>query len=690
MYNHTNLQIYYDVISALEKDELYQALHLLKDLINTDSNYNLYDDWEKIFQSYHTLLTYMSEGTPDEQRETFHHQFIRNCYSLAYRALRTLQLKEGIFSYDSFLRITEQEQLSIEVLIKKISVKRQQIFFSSVTANDVAQTKQLKQDQEFLINDLFNYICTSAEWTENDIQQMNNLFLDEVAEEDEKLLLISAISISLFNYLDSKKTLFLIHLYQTGTIRMGIRAFVGLIFSLIFNHSMLHHFPALLKEIDALQNDPNFIHDLTSLQIQLLCLSKTEEAQHKINEEIIPNFMKSRKEISSSMVDIKKLEEMLDDDNEYDSPFDKDTANKLRDGISELMKMHEQGVDVYYGTFKNLKKFPFFNKVANWFRPFNFQHSDFSKLNNPESMSLRAIVQDADMCDSDKYSLGFMFQNLPTSNLQMIKEQLGNVFGSDVVAAPTSKIKNDPIDKNVLKRLYLQDCYRFYMLYRDGTVFKNPFKENLLLSDYPLFSRLLSQSHQELLKIAYFAYQQKEWSITVHLFDNLSATFPLPLEALQMYGFSLLKTKDFNMAIEYFKKVVILSPSSIWTYKQLALCYRSTGNLKEATENYQKIIQLAPEDTSALLHFGECLFLTGNIDEAMKQFYKVEYLHPDLISAMRAIAWYSLSSQKQQQAEKYYLKIFSKNPKAEDYLNGGHSAWINGHTSEAIERYRKF
>lgn len=689
MNNHTSLQIYRDVISALEQDELYQALYLLKDLINADSNYDLYEDLDRIFQSYHTLLSYMSQGIPDDQRETFYHQFVRNCYSLSYRALRASQLNKNVSSYCSYLRTVEQEQLSLEVLLKKLEINRQQKIFSSVTA-DTAQTDKLKQDENLLINNLFDFIRTSGEWSENEAKQMEDLFQEEDFQEDNKLLLISAISLSVLNYLDYRKVLFIIQLYRIGNTKTRVRAFLGLIFSLIFNNGMLHHFPALIKEVMELQKEPHFIHDLTSLQIQLLCLSKTEEAQHKINEEIIPNFMKSRGEMSKNIVDIKKLEEMLDDDSEFDSPFDKSTTNKLRDGISELMNMHEQGVDVYYATFKNLKNFPFFNTVANWFRPFNFNHYDFSNLNSAESQPLRAIILDSDMCDSDKYSLGFMFHNLPTANLQMIKEQMGNVFGSAFSGTPISKTKNDPIDYNVLKRLYLQDCYRFFMLYGDSHEFRNPFKENLLLSDYSLFKTLLSESQEELLKIAYFAYQQKKWLTTVHIFRNMSTTFPLPLEALQMYGFSLLKIKDFNAAIGYFKKVIILSPSSIWTYRQLALCYRSVGNLNEAIESYQKIIQLAPEDTSALLHLGECLFLTGSIDEAMKQFYKVEYLHPDLTSAMRAIAWYSLSSDKPQQAEKYYQKIFQMAPKAEDFFNAGHSAWINGHIPEAIERYQKF
>lgn len=689
MYNHTNLQIYQDVISALEQDELYQALHLLKDLINADSNYDLYDDWDKIFQSYHTLLSYMSQGIPDDKRETFYHQFVRNCYSLSYRAFRASQMNNRVSLYYSYLRTAEQEKLSLDVFINKIEINRQQFFFSSVTA-DTAQTDKLKQDENLLMNDLFDFIWTSGEWSEHDVQIMENLFQEEDFQEDNKLLLISAISLSVSNYLDYKKVLFLIQLYRTGAIKMRVRAFIGLIFSLIFNNGMLHHFPALIKEIMKLQNDPHFINDLASLQIQLLCLSKTEDAQHKINEEIIPNFIKSRGEMSNNIVDIKKLEEMLDDENEFDSPFDKTTTNKLRDGISELMNMHEQGVDVYYATFKNMKNFSFFNTISNWFRPFNFNYYDLSNMNSPEYQPLRAIILDSDMCDSDKYSLGFMFHNLPIANLQMIKEQIGNVFGTAFVETPTSETKKDPIDNNVLRRLYLQDCYRFFMLYGDSHEFKNPFKKNLLLSDYSLFNTLLSQSQEELLKIGYFAYQQKKWLTTIHIFRNLSDTYPLPLEALQMYGFSLLKIKDFNLAIEYFKKVIILSPSSIWTYRQLALCYRSIGNVKEAIDSYQKIIELVPEDTSALLHLGECLFLEGHIDEAMKQFYKVEYLHPDLISVMRAIAWYSLCSNKPQQAEKYYQRIFSAGAKPKDYLNAGHSAWINGHTPEAIERYQKF
>lgn len=683
-----NTLLFREVISALEQDELYQGLHKLKVLIDLNSNFDLNEDWMQINQSYGTLLSYMSQGIADEQREIFHHQFIRNCYSLSFRAIRASQLKNDTSLYYSFLRKAEHENLSIESLIKKLNDNKQQEFFSSVTG-DNSQTVKLQNEHESLMNDLFLFVWTSEEWSENEVQLIDSLFREKEFPDEDKLLLISAITLSLFVFLDARKLQFIINLYQSGTVKTRIRTFFGLIFTLVFHQRILHHFPLLMSEILSIQQNPHFVKDLTELQIQLISLSKMEEIQHKINEEIIPNFINSNAVDSQNIVDINKVEEILEDDKEFESPFDKETTNKLRDSVSELIKMQEQGADVYYVSFKNLKHFPFFRTLANWFRPFNFNNAEFLSLNNPESSSLRSMIIDSDMCDSDKYSLGLMFQTLPGANLQMIKEQIGGKQNLNISDTSAAKSKN-PMGENLLKRFFLQDCYRFYMLFEGKNEFKNPFEENMLLTECPLFNKVFSQSKEELLKIGYFAYQQNDLQKCIKVFSHFSSKETLPLEALQMYGHSLQKMKDYEAAITCYIKATILSPSSIWTLRQLAYCYRMIGNLKEAVNNYNRIIVLEPSDTSALLHLGECFFHSGDVESAMKQFYKVEYLHPDSISAMRAIAWYSLSSDNPQQAEKYYQKIFSIGPKRDDFFNAGHTAWVNGQITTAIERYQKY
>ena len=76
-------------------------------------------------------------------------------------------------------------------------------------------------------------------------------------------------------------------------------------------------------------------------------------------------------------------------------------------------------------------------------------------------------------------------------------------------------------------------------------------------------------------------------------------------------------------------------------------------------------------------------------EEALKYFYKVDFISEGSPKTWRPIAWCSLVLGKLQQAETYYDKIFSRLPKAADYLNMGHTHLVQKRVKEACENYKK-
>ncbi len=67
--------------------------------------------------------------------------------------------------------------------------------------------------------------------------------------------------------------------------------------------------------------------------------------------------------------------------------------------------MQEDGGDVFMSTFANLKSFPFFSDVVNWFMPF---HLDNLTVKNALGSELSAIgnlvLSSPFLCNGDKYS----------------------------------------------------------------------------------------------------------------------------------------------------------------------------------------------------------------------------------------------------------------------------------------------
>ena len=137
-------------------------------------------------------------------------------------------------------------------------------------------------------------------------------------------------------------------------------------------------------------------------------------------------------------------------------------------------------------------------------------------------------------------------------------------------------------------------------------------------------------------------------------------------------------------------KADIIKPDTLWTIRHIAQCYRLQGELEKALCYYQLAEDLAPENISLLLQTGESFASTKRYEEAFARFFKVEFLKPGSQRALRAIAWYSFITGKDEQARNYYRKLEDiSGSEWEDYLNAAHIEWVNHNNTEAIEFYNK-
>ena len=85
---------------------------------------------------------------------------------------------------------------------------------------------------------------------------------------------------------------------------------------------------------------------------------------------------------------------------------------------------------------------------------------------------------------------------------------------------------------------------------------------------------------------------------------------------------------------------------------------------------------------------GSCLAELQHYDEALQYFFKMDFMESNCLKAWRAIAWCSLVCGKTEQAARYYEKILNTDKTvATDYLNAGHTAWIQGNTDRAATLY---
>ena len=71
-----------------------------------------------------------------------------------------------------------------------------------------------------------------------------------------------------------------------------------------------------------------------------------------------------------------------------------------------MAEMQRNGSDIYFGGFKQMKRYPFFYTLSNWFCPFYQEHPGLSnttsKLKNSKFLDI--LQKNGPFCDSDKFS----------------------------------------------------------------------------------------------------------------------------------------------------------------------------------------------------------------------------------------------------------------------------------------------
>jgi hypothetical protein len=154
-------------------------------------------------------------------------------------------------------------------------------------------------------------------------------------------------------------------------------------------------------------------------------------------------------------------------------------------GFSRFSDMEKQGSDIYFGGFSQMKRFPFFYTLSNWFVPFYLGHPALESVRKKlgENKFLQILFNSGPFCDSDKYSfalaMGSIIDKIPDS----VKEMLNS--GEAVLGPVASNI--DKESTTFLRRSYLQDLYRFFRLYPYRQDFRNPFENFSSVSGGPGF-----------------------------------------------------------------------------------------------------------------------------------------------------------------------------------------------------------
>ncbi|HZK03516.1 MAG TPA: tetratricopeptide repeat protein [Bacteroidaceae bacterium] len=681
------------IFSLLLDSRLKEALELLRIQIDLSNNWHLKARFDELTIAYTYMLQYFRQGVPDTQRVALYKRLIKKTIILNDDTIQTILLNISNTLYYQTKRIFNNNTSNFDQFVPILEN------FSEMFPNNRASSesnliesdylKQLLSKHEKSIHSFFNTIWTSDTWNIDIKKSFLHIANSSKISPTDIALIISAVTLSLFERFDSQKYILLCDLSNHKEPLVSQRALTGLVLVTILHDHVLPYFSDSKRRLELLFESPNIETRLSEIQLLLLLCRETTKIDKKMREEIIPSMLKNPK-LDLGIAEMTDPEDINPDWEEW---IDK---SNVKDKVMEISELQMEGADVYMSTFSNLKNYPFFKELPNWFRIFDFRQPNiqetFSQLELNRSVFGKALLVSSFFCNSDKYSFCFTFSQIPTAQRDMI---IGQITEQNLDMSHDPQMSEIiPKDKlyGIIAKQYIQDLYRFFKLFSRRHEFYDPFKENLNYLNTKALNTI-SKRPETLKETAEFFLNKGYYDEAANSFMEIASTIKPDKTDYQLFqkaGYALQKTDQIELALEQYMIADILNPDNIWTIRHRAQCHRILKEPDKALELYLQAEIIQPDRLSLLLQIGECLVSLERYEEALTRFFKVEYLRPGSIKAWRAIAWCALLCDKTEQAQKYYDKLINEpQPSPQDYLNAGHAKWILKKASNAAILYKK-
>lgn len=683
------------IYGLLADRQIKKVFGLLSGLTALLQDWAFYDKLNELETSYKYMIRYMFEGIEDPARAQVYNGLVSSIFSLTDRVTEALLERESTSLYYSKKRyyqlhpeMTIQQQSDIlDTAINNLSLNS---LLSDIKNNTQTQT-ELRRQIESAGEELVTRIWSNYPATEWDYSALHDGLTPERFPAETTSLLVSALTLNLLHRFDEQKLTILLDTYdQSENEEVRQRALCGALILMYIYRTRIMLSPALLARIESSKENVRFCKDTRNIFLQLIKSRETERISRKFTEELLPEMMK----ISPSIYQKMKQDELMNDMNALDkNPEWQEILEQsgIADKLKELNDLQLEGADVFMSTFSGLKSFPFFREAANWFRPFNTDHTSLNRVftqGDKDNNFKKLIGMSHFLCNSDKYSFCLSLVQVPEAQRGLMTSQF-NTEGIEMqnIEKERLSMNSDEAGKNISNQ-YLQDLYRFFKISPFRSEFSDPFASHIDLFQVPFLQSIFSDDNT-LRLIGEFYFRKEYYPDALVMFNTLLQRHHSDSELYQKAGYCLQMSGEYEKALEAYLKAEIIHPDSLWTLRRIASCYRTLKNPEAALGYYLRIEQMKPDNLSIEMNIGHCYLEQGNYDAALRHYFKVDYLDPKSSKAWRAIAWCSFLTGKQDQAQRYYEKILNDKPSAIDYMNAGHIEFALKNLNKAVELYKQ-
>lgn len=556
--------------------------------------------------------------------------------------------------------------------------------------------KALCAKHQTFVGELFDYILTSSQWGDGIVETVSRLLLSPTVDAMDQQLLVAAVMLAAINVFDINKLRLLATVYREASDE-GVRqrALVGVVLAVWNGNDRV--FPEQRQIISDMVADERTCGELTELQIQLLYCINAEEDTRTIQKEIMPDIIKH----NNLHITINGIEEVEDDPMEdiLDAEASERNMEKLEQSVRKMIDMQKAGADVYFGGFSHMKRFPFFDSVSNWFTPYYADHPAISQLysgSKADSDIVNNMIGHVAFCNSDKYSFVIAFRKvvdrLPANLREMLASGSATMIGE--------MVDPEKMSPAYVRRMFLQDLYRFFRLFHSRACFNNPFErqpDGGAAPGYVFFANsvfrgtalerhsneiVACMAKRKLFADAASVAANRSGATRDYLYymlcGNLSLRHP---DIAAAHGL------DSGCASGCFDKALELKSGDAKALFGKARALFSEGQYADAAAVYSQLMLSDPGKRKYVI--GYCVSKTnlGDYDECQPMLYKLNYESPDDDTVKRILARCLVGGGKYEQALRLYDGIKMD---GEDMANRAYCEWFMGEVTAAVEHFAEY
>lgn len=678
-------EILSSAINNLMDKRLDLAIELLEQLYVQRPTLIGHSELEAVKNDYQLMVDYMERGFTDDKRASLYLSLLQRLYRVAADLEISWRCKNVIVYVDAF-RISDHLNTSHDFIRSVLESFVSDVAMLSLLPESerTEKAKDLYDRHQVFVNRLFNTLWTSCQWSDDDSEFYAGLMLSPMVDVVDQQLLVSAVTLGAMNQFDINKFKALTTVYQQSTDeRVRQRALVGWVLSVFEGMDI---FPEQDKIIRKLCENKDTIRELYALQIQFFYSQDTEKDNEKLQRDIMPYL------VDGSNITIGRLGIVEKEEDSLENILNQDAEDKrmeqMEEKVRKMMEMQKQGSDIYFGGFRQMKRFPFFNDLANWFTPFYIDHpalrTTIERIGQPNI--LETITNQGNFCESDKYSLAFAMESI----INQIPGNIKEMMGSEGAFAPmgTTLDKSNP---TYICRAYIQDLYRFFRLYRSSNELINPFIDNhksSFVADtfFFVYKSFIGTGLDEYkMRLALYLYKHKNMDKLVELMSTFhveDANYNILMGYINLYFGKP------DVAYQIFNMVLQEDTENQWALKGMARAAMDCEDYDTAEHTYSQLLRLEPDNINYAVKRCVTLLKTERYAEAREELFRLDYQYPDNMNVKRVFAWMMLLDKSLDKASQLYDLILSDAPMAEDYLNSGYCWWAKGNIGQAKNSFQ--